>query len=83
MSLYVAIKTAFVDLADGVRVKVIKNVTIAREGHEILKHAEGLFEKLHVHFDVEKPTPPPPAPPKKTAPPAPPKPAPDPEPEKS
>jgi hypothetical protein len=80
MSLYVAVKTAFVDLADGVRVKVIKNVTVAREGHEILKRAEGLFERLHVHFDVEKP---PPAPPKKTAPPAPPKPAPDPEPEKS
>lgn len=84
MSLYVAVRTAFVDLANDVRVKVVKNVTIAREGHEILKAAENLFEKLHVHFDVEpepEPTPPPPAP--KKAAPKPATPAPAPEPEKS
>lgn len=79
MSLYVAVKTAFVDLANGVRVKVVKDVTIAREGHEILAAAEHLFQKLHVHFDVEAKKP---EPVKKAAP-KPATPAPAPEPEKS
>lgn len=78
--LYVAVRTGFVDLANDVRVKVVKGVTIAREGHEILDVAGHFFERMHVHFDV---TPPPPPAPKKAAAPKPATPAPAPEPEKS
>lgn len=62
MSLFIAAHTAFVEYA-GKRVKIIKDVTVARVGHAILEGNEHLFKRLHVHYDCEKPKPvtPPPA----------------------
>lgn len=62
--LFIAAHTAFVDLA-GERVKIVKDATIARLGHAILKGNEHLFKPLHVHYDCEEPkrvTPPTPPP---------------------
>ena len=64
MSLFIAAHTAFVEFA-GKRVKIIKDSTVVRVGHEILNGNEHLFKRLHVHYDCERPkpvTPPPPAP---------------------
>jgi hypothetical protein len=71
MGLLIAAKTAFVNFK-GEKIKIIKDVTIAREAHEIVAATEGLWRRLEVHFDVPRPV--------KAAPPAPKQPAPKPEP---
>jgi hypothetical protein len=49
MSLYIAIRTAFVDL-DGVKTH-LREGAIAREGHRILEVAGDLFKPLVVQFE--------------------------------
>jgi hypothetical protein len=51
MSLYVAIRTAFVDL-DG-EIVHLREGAIAREGHRILEVAREFFKPLVVKFDAE------------------------------
>lgn len=72
-AVYIANQTAVFEFG-GRRVIVKKNKTTVREGHAILKEFPGLFEPLHVDYEVaEKPPEPAPAP-------APPAPAPEPTP---
>lgn len=54
MGLLVAVKTAFVHFK-GEKIKIVKDVTIAREAHELVAATEGLWKRLEVHFDVPRP----------------------------
>lgn len=55
MGLLVAAKTAIVHFK-GQRFRIIKDVTIAREAHELVAATEGLWKRLEVHFDVPRTT---------------------------
>jgi len=77
MGLLIAAKTAIVHF-NGKRIRIVKDVTIAREAHEIVAATEGLWKRLEVHFDVPRPAKAPAPAPKQPAP----KPAPEPNPEK-
>lgn len=54
-ALYVAKANGFV-VFEGRRVMLRKGVTLAREGHPILKSHGGMFELVKVHYDVEQAT---------------------------
>lgn len=56
MSLFIAAQTAFLKFNDE-RHKIVKDCTVVRGGHPILKGHEHLFKPLHVHYDCERPKP--------------------------